>query len=257
MRREARAGTLRRMDNTGHPRTDSHGDRAQAPTDLTAACALAAALLLATLCAMTLATGTSQQWFEFVHAPDEYARALASQGRALRAIIAVDDGFIAAYVSATVLFALRLARGRPGALHGLIIAGGVAAGVLDLVENHHILALLRAAERGLPVALDEIVRRSVGSQTKWLLGHVAFVLVGLAMPARSPAARAFRATLLFVQLPLGALCWALDGPAWQPVLQWSRYASFLSGFAMIAWLTRRAPAPARADGVAAATGVPA
>ncbi len=216
----------------------------------------AAGALLATLCAITLATGVSQQTFEWAQAPDAYAAALVRAGSSLRLLVAVDDLFIAAYVTATIALGLALSRGRPTALHALIIAGGVAGGVLDLEENHHLLALLRLAERHVPLPLDALLHRTDLSQLKWMLGHLAFVLVGVAIPARDRLTRFFRATLLAWQLPVGALVWTVDAPALNHALVWLRYGVFLSGFALIAWLSRPGAGPLVAD-AAAGSGEPA
>lgn len=198
----------------------------------------AAGVLLAILCAITLATGVSQQWFEWVHPPDAYAARLVRDAGPLRAIVALDDLFIAAYVTATATLGVTLARGRLGPLHALVIAGGVFAGVLDLEENHQLLAMLRLAERGIDLPLDALLRRSDLSQLKWMLGHLAFVLVGVVLPARDRLSRLLRGALVGWQLPIGALVWTVDAPALGAALVWLRYGAFLSGFAMIAWLAR-------------------
>jgi hypothetical protein len=216
--------------------------------------AAAAAALLFILCTLTAATGVSQQWFEWFRTPEEYATKLVHDAMWLRVIIAVDDVFISAYVTATVLFATALARGRMGPLHVLVMAGGVAAGILDLEENHHLLAMLRMVESGQTIPIGEIMHRTDLSQLKWMLGHVAFVMVGVAMPARDAVTRVFRFSLVAWQLPVGALCWAVEAPAWQPVLVWVRYLSLLGGFATVAWITR---ASARAEGAAIGSGAPA
>lgn len=198
----------------------------------------AAGALLTLLCGLTLATGVSQQWFEWARAPDLYAQALVRDGSWLRAIIAIDDLFIAAYVTSTVMLGLTLARGRPDARHLLVIAGGVAAGVLDLDENHHLLALVRLARDHVPIPVEQILRRTDLSQLKWMLGHLAFVLAGTLIPARDRLTKFFRATLIGWQLPIGALVWAVEDPHVSTLLVWMRYGAFVSGFAMIAWLSR-------------------
>ncbi|MGH1342470.1 MAG: hypothetical protein ACRBN8_13000 [Nannocystales bacterium] len=204
--------------------------------ELRAAAGLAAALLII-LCSVTATTGVSQQSFELVRAPDVYAQALVNASFWLRTLIAIDDLFVAAYVTTTVLLVMQLAPARMTPLHWLVAGLGVAAAVLDLAENHHLLALLRWANAGQAIPADEILRRSELSQLKWMLGHTAFVGIGVLLPrAGGPVRDVFRMSLLFAQLPIGALAWAVDDATWGAVLTWARYGSFVTGFAVIGWL---------------------
>lgn len=200
---------------------------------------LASAILLLVLCVMSAASGVSQQHFEWVHAPSSYAHDLVRDATWLRAIVVVDDLFVVAYVSATVFLARRLADGKLNAVHMLIAGGGLAAGLIDLEENHHLLTLLRWAELGLPVPAEEILRRSELSQLKWMLGHAAFAVVGMVMKARGAVSRMVRVSLIAMQLPLGALAWGATGASATLVLTWARYVAFLAGFLTIAWLASR------------------
>lgn len=203
---------------------------------LLAASSLSAALLIS-LCAITATTGISQQSFELVAAPSVYGRALLDASGWLRTLIAIDDLFVAAYLTTTVLLVAHLGRGRLTLLHGVVVGLGLAAAALDLAENHHLLTLLRWADLGEPIPAQEILRRSEFSQLKWMFGHVAFVGVGVLLPsARDPVRRLFRLSLLFTQLPIGALTWAVVDPTWGFVLTWARYATFAVGFAFIGWL---------------------
>lgn len=200
---------------------------------------LASAVLLLILCVMSAVSGVSQQHFEWVHPPQVYAHDLVRDGTWLRAIVLVDDLFVVAYVSATVFLARRLAGGELNAIHMLIAGGGVAAGLIDLEENHHLLTLLRWAELGLPVPSEEVLRRSELSQLKWMLGHAAFAVVGMVMKAKGATSQMARVSLIAMQLPLGALAWAVTGTTSTLVLTWLRYAAFLAGFLLIAWLASR------------------
>lgn len=225
---------------------------------------VASALLLTSLCALTLVSGVSQQWFEWVRSPVAYAARLLQDASALRAIIALDDVFIAAYVASAVLFVRFLSTRSWDPLHTVAVGFSVAAGVLDLAENHHLLALLNLAEAGLPVPVEDILLRSQLSQLKWMLGHVAFAFLGLTLTIETPLARLLRFALVYVQLPLGALTWAVpDGP-WLPVLVWLRYGALISGFAAVAWLASQrqpslslSPPVSPADGGAVGSGAPA
>lgn len=225
---------------------------------------LASALLLTSLCALTLATGVSQQWFEWVRPPAAYAARLVHDATALRAIIALDDVFIAAYVASAVLFVRFLGEHTRSPLQVVASGFSVAAGVLDLAENHHILSLLTLAEAGLPVPMEDILLRSQLSQLKWMLGHVAFAFLGVSLALGAPLARLLRFALVYVQLPLGALTWAASFGPWLPPLVWLRYGALISGFVAVAWLASRptqslsAPSGAPRDADAAAgSGAPA
>ncbi len=208
-------------------------------------CAVAAAACLAGLLVMTLLTGANQQAFEIVRAPADYAAALSQVGQAMRAVIALDDVFIAFYVALTVL----LVRELPGTEHAqmktLIVIFGVAAGVLDYAENHHILALLRAADAGQALPISELTMREDLSSLKWMLGHLAFFLIGLCVPTHNLGLRVFRLALLYVQLPVGALTLVVNDPQWAVVLHWARLLNVLSGFVLTAWLFPLKSAAAR------------
>lgn len=213
---------------------------------------LASAVLLAILCALTLATGVTQQWFESFHPEGAYAARLVHDGAWLRVIVALDDAFIAAYVSASVLLGMRL--GRMGPIPLLVIAGGVAGGVLDLEENHHLLAMLRMAEADVAIPVADLMHRATLSPLKWMLGHLAFVLAGIGLHGKDPLTRVFRFSLLAVQLPIGALAWTVTSPGWATALQWARYVSFLAGFATLAWLSRSRSEPGNAAVAPSAAG---
>ena len=201
-------------------------------------CSAVAGALLLILCLMTALSGVSQQSFEWVAPAEEYGRRLVHDGPWLRWIIAVDDLFVAAYVLATVLLAERLHRERGRLLPTAIAVAGVTAGVLDVIENHDLLTMLRWVETGGTLDDASIVARSVLSQTKWLLGHLAFVAVGVLWRGRTPADRVLIASLIGFQLPVGALCWTLEDPSSLAALIWIRYGAFLAGFGTLAWLTR-------------------
>ena len=205
---------------------------------LLAACALAAAGLFLVLLTLSLVTGVSQQWFEVVRPLDLYAERLRAADGALRALIAVDAVFIACYVATGVLFAQLLARGRYDALTLLLVIGPVAAGVLDVIENQHILAMLTAARDGLPPSAAALEQRMTYSATKWLIGHATFFLAGLVICGTAPLTRAFRLALLAVQLPVGAALWSLTDPGAVLAAHWLRALNLATGFLLIAWFAR-------------------
>jgi hypothetical protein len=201
--------------------------------------AASAATLLFLLTAITLLSGVSQQHFEWVHAPNRYAADLLRDEAVLRVLVALDDLFVASYVAVGLLLATSVSRGSTDASVRVVslVAAGLAlvGGVLDLAENHHLLAMVRLAHAEVPIPVTEILARSEQSQLKWMLGHLAFALLGVVLPTRDGWTRAFRVSLVGWQLPIGAITWALPEGPWLEPFVWLRYAAFLSGFAFIAW----------------------
>jgi hypothetical protein len=189
--------------------------------------AVASAVLFVTLVVMQLTTGASQAYFEAVHPPGTYAGEILSRAGWLRIVIGLDNVFIGCYVGAFVFSALALPWRAPSALY---LGGGILVGLLDLEENHHILALLRAAEHGLPIALGDLVRRMDLSSTKFALAHLAVFFLAVLVPGRSAPARALRA-LGMLQLPVG-----MAGVVWDGVLpvQLARAAGFTAAYLLLA-----------------------
>jgi hypothetical protein len=203
--------------------------------------AVASAILFAALVVMQIATGASQAYFEAVHPPDTYAGQMLAHAGWFRVVIAVDDVFIACYVGAFVFGALALPR---RAATWLFLAGGILVGLLDLEENHHMLALLRAAEDGLPIALGALVRRMDLSSTKFALAHLTAFFLAFLVPKSTAPARALRA-LCVLQLPVG-----MAGVVWDEVLpiQLARGASFTAAYVLLAVVIARLGPSAREVG---------
>lgn len=219
-------------------------DRARA----TALAVLAIALLTAMI-ALTAVTGVSQEAFEAV-GPDYGAR-IAAAAPALRVIVGLDTGFLIVYTLFFVLFA----RAQGVAEQPLVRLGVrmmIAVAVLDMIEDHHLLALARVAIGG--GAIDELSIRAqhVLSQTKFSLSYLGLAMIALGLPRTTPRERAF-AWLLGAPLPiLGVVQWA--APALEVALDVGRWAGFVSGFAGAILVLRAAAAAARPAAAAAATG---
>ena len=206
---------------------------------------IASAILFSALVVMQVASGASQQFFEVVHPPAVYAREIVARAGWLRVVIGVDDIFIGCYVAAGVLTALTLPR---RALTFFVMAGAVMVGLLDLEENHHMLALLRAAESAMPLDPADIVRRMDASTTKFAIGHLAFFFIAFLVPGRSGAARALRVLCGVVQLPLGIAGVVWDGSI--PV-QIGRAVCYSTAYVLLAVVMSRLP---DASAAASATG---
>ncbi len=228
MRRGAVAGTVARMANPSSGRVG-------------AICAATSAILLFVLVVMTIVLGESQQSFEVFSAPPLYAAALVAGAASLRAIVLVDDLFICAYTTATVLFIAWIAERRrsPSTLLRLVLGLGVTAGLLDWIENHHILAMIRMSELGFVPSAAEIEAQMVASSLKWIFGHVAFAMIGVVLEGRSRLTKAFRVSLVGIQLPLGVLPFVLASPRLLALVGWLRYGNLIAGFVLVAYLMSR------------------
>jgi hypothetical protein len=183
--------------------------------------------------------------------PPDYAVAIADAAPALRAILGLDALFLIAYAVVFMLLPRAL-----GVADEPLVRLGVGAmltvAALDAVEDHHLAALARLAEHGLPIDSAALALQHVISQVKFHASYAALVLVAVALPRRDPVERAF-AWSLGLPLPLaGALAFAW--PAAEAAVGVARWGGFMAGFVgAIAVLTRAARAPGRAD-AAAATG---
>jgi hypothetical protein len=203
--------------------------------------AVASAILFVTLVVMQIVTGASQAYFEVVHPPAIYASQMLAHAGWFRIVVALDNVFIGAYVGAFVFGALALPR---RAATWLFLAAGIAVGLLDLEENHHMLALLHAAEDGLPIAVGDLIRRMDLSSAKFAFAHLAGFFLAFLVPGRSMPARALRA-LCFVQLPIG-----MAGIVWDGVipLQLGRAASLTAIYLLLATVIARLGPGAREGG---------
>lgn len=211
--------------------------------------AVASAVLFVALVVMQIVTGASQAYFEVVHPPSTYAGQMLAHAAWFRIVVALDDVFIGCYVGTFVFGALALPR---RAASALFLGAGILVGLLDLEENHHMLALLHAAEDGLPIALGDLVRRMDLSSTKFALGHLAAFFLTFLVPGHSASARALRA-LCVVQLPIG-----MAGVVWDGVIpiQLGRAASFTVIYLLLAVVISRAGSAAPEVGSGALVSFP-
>src|SRR5450432_225950 len=120
--------------------------------------------VLVVMTVISLVTGASQEAFEHVAPPNVYAHEILQHADALRAVFALDIAFLILYTSFFAALAKYLGeRGRP--FVRLALAFMVATAVLDIIEDHHIVAMLDAAEKGIAPSATEIVVQAVISST--------------------------------------------------------------------------------------------
>lgn len=204
--------------------------------------AAASALCLLAMLSLSWATGLNVQHFERVSTPAFWAESFLAHAQHLRWLTVFDDVFIACYVTTTLLLVQRLRASAPQGARiqalGPWVAGmAVAVGLLDAIENHHVLSLLHAVEQGQAISYDTMVSREWLSSVKWLLGHVAFCLMGVALWFEALPWKLFRMSLIGWQLPVGAAALALAGaPVVGDALGWLKLLNVMGGFLALAML---------------------
>ena len=193
---------------------------------ITAAALVSAALVVA-MFGITLATGWGQESFQQVAAVDVFGERLLAAAAPLRAILTLDAAFIAAY---TVLFALMYAawRDRAPIVARIGLALILSTVALDVVENQMMLLTVD----GAPLTADGIATQVFVSQVKFHASYLGLVMFGVLLPHDTFVERALKVSLLFVQLPVGAMVFTVGAPS----LVVARTLFFLVGLSTIAWI---------------------
>jgi hypothetical protein len=201
--------------------------------------AIATAAPLAAMVAITLNTGAAQEPHEHFALPDVYAARLLEHPAALRWVFALDIGFVILYTAFFAALAGYLrSRGRPFA--SLALGAMLLVALLDIVEDHHILAMLDGAELGVIPSAWQITFQSVESATKFSVSFVSLVLFGLAIPRDTKLGLA-----LSLFLTVGTIASAITGYA-SPgtAVDRTRWVGFLAGIVLvIGWLRNQSEEP--------------
>jgi hypothetical protein len=202
---------------------------------------VASAAALVGMLVVSVTTGATQEHFEHVIAPTDYAAALREQATGVRWIFALDIAFIVLYTAFFAALADILRKlGRP--FVALALGALLATSVLDIVENHHILSLLGAAEHGLPIDADALVLQQTLSATKFSISYISLFLFGLAIPRTTRLGWTLSLFLTVGTLVTGVASYAAP-PAARAQLDSGRWIGFLIGFALAALWLRQAPEP--------------
>ncbi len=198
-------------------------------------CAASAAMLVA-MVIVSVATGATQELHEHYAIPADYTRDLLAHPGGVRLLMGLDVAFLCLYTGFFAVLA-HVLRGRPLVVLALVAIVGTA--VLDIVEDHHILAMLRMAELGRPLDDAAIAFQQVESSTKFSLSYLALVMFGFAIPRTGKLAWALVAFLVVGTLANAVIDFAAP-PDWHAQIDSGRWIGFLLGFALAgAWLRQQ------------------
>jgi hypothetical protein len=204
------------------------------PRRLALVLGVATLVVLLAMVGVSLATGATQEAHEHYLPPAEYTAGLLAHPAALRLIFGLDLAFLVLYTG----FFAALATYLRDRLAWIGFCAMAITAVLDIVEDHHILALLAMAERNRPIDDGAITFQDVLSATKFGISFIALFLYGIAIPRTTKLGWA-----LAIFLTAGTLVTAVAGVALPGSLDSGRWIGFVVGFGVaLAWL-RAAPDP--------------
>lgn len=193
--------------------------------------------VLIVMVVVAVVTGAAQEPHEHVRMSEEYAMGLLAHADGLRAVMALDIAFLILYTAFFAALARYLTElGRPfvRVAFGLMLA----TAVLDIIEDHHIIAMLESAEHGVLPAARSITEQATLSMTKFSLSYLALFMFGLAIPRTTRLGLAL-ALFLTAGTLLGAVVGYALPPTHQPAFESGRWIGFLVGFGLAtAWLLK-------------------
>lgn len=187
------------------------------------------ALLATGLLLTSLFAGGSQEPFQVVRSVGEYTDMLSSSAMGLRLSFTLDDIFIVVYTSFFVLLGIVLREHGNQTVVDIAIGAIVLTGLLDAIENSHILTMMTQVDKGLPILPSELAVQMAASQVKFVSSYFSIFLMGLSFPRTNFLEKMAAWSFIYLQLPLGVL--ALTAPReWIPVLVIARGVFFIVGF---------------------------
>jgi len=156
---------------------------------LTSVLGASAALMVFLLVGLAVFTGVSQEYFEGLHPVDEYTQRLVSAAPLLRVGFTFDNLFILAYGSFFIGLAIVLRQSANPSVVNLSLAALLSVALLDMIENHHILAMADAALVGIAPTDGEIRAQTVLSLVKFHLSCLGALLLAAGFPRDSALGR--------------------------------------------------------------------
>jgi hypothetical protein len=179
-------------------------------------------------------TGFSQEFFQLSPSVDAIAAQLTGQpvhDFGLRLNIGLDNFFIIVYCAFFVVLAARLR----GLMHPAIIGAGLGAllltGLLDAIENHHIIAMLHGFEHGMPLSTDESRYQMVESNLKFHAAYLGSFLFAFGFYRLGGLGRLIAWLLWLGFVPLGVIASAVPVETATPFAL-ARTAFFVLAFAL-------------------------
>ena len=172
---------------------------------------VAGGLIALTLFALALATAGSQGLFQINRPAADYAALLVQRAPFLRADLGIDFIFIVVYSAFFLSLALVLKawvadkpfRANVATVVHFAIGAILITGVLDAIENAHLLAMLSMAEQGQAIGQSEIAGQMVESQIKFMFSYFGLFVLSFALPQDTVIEKLIVFVFRWIQLPVG------------------------------------------------------
>ncbi len=205
--------------------------------------ALLSGSLAAVLLLLALATHGSQGMFQLNRPVAEYTELLLARATELRIDLAIDFLYLCAYATFFVLLAPTLrSLNRDTATEPVFLKSSniwvgalLMTALLDATENAHILSMLNAAEKGIPLSSDGIAWQAAESQVKFVSSYFGLFLLSFCLPCESLIEKSFVLVLRWIQAPIGVAIFVLPADFLKPFFL-VRALFFVFGFWAMAWI---------------------
>jgi hypothetical protein len=194
---------------------------------------LASAIVLCMVVGI-FATGFSQEFFQLAPSIGAVAEQLSDQPAhafGLRLNLGLDNLFIVVYCAFFVLLAVRLRGLLSPVTIGVALAALLLTGLLDALENQHILAVLHALQHGAPLSSDELKFQMVESNLKFHASYIGSFLFAFGFFRLGGLGRVIAWLLWLGYVPLGMITFAVPAETTVPFAL-ARTAFFVLAFAL-------------------------
>ena len=198
---------------------------------------LVAGLCIFAMFLVTLLTGVAQEPFEFTQTVESYTKGLIAAENPLRLIFTIDIVFISVFITLFVFLTQYLKTNDrvTNAIADVALGAMLICGFLDFVEDLHILMMLRNATHNLPIEFSSISMQMTLSAIKFCASYLSLFLISFLLSSRTVAEKILKFTLLFLQVPIGGLCYAAPENL-QPLFGLLRFIFIISGLFLLAYI---------------------
>ncbi|MGZ3236792.1 MAG: hypothetical protein ACXU8A_05385 [Burkholderiaceae bacterium] len=208
--------------------------------------AILSGTLALTLLLLALATHGSQGMFQLNRPVAEYSALLIARAAELRLDLAIDFLYLCSYAAFFVMLVPTLRsfqrdtteKSVPFSGSSIWLGALLLTALLDAAENAHILSMLTATEKGLPLTSDGITWQVAESQLKFVSSYFGLFLLSFYLPTESFVEKCFVFILRWVQAPIGVAIFVLSAEIVKPFFL-ARALFFVFGFWTMAWIIYR------------------